>query len=195
MVTVKEKIIGGFDLIFLFGRGIKPFEENPTKAAALKSMWIPLVLYPIAPIVAWFYPPLGMHEGTFPYSQIFLNVTAFYILSFGVTAGIVWLFGYWLKQEDRFWLWLQAHNWVSIPMLLLSLPIAGAMIFDWMPRAELDRVSVIVTMYSFLVGACIMFRSYKINWELAGSLACMSLFANQQVWNMLYKLQDISLVW
>jgi hypothetical protein len=195
MASVKEKIKGGFDLILLFGRGIKPFAENPTKEAALKSMWIPIVLYPIAPLVAWFYPPIGMHEGGFAYSQIFLNVTAFYILSFVVTAAIVWLFGYWLKQTDGFWLWLQAHNWVSIPMLVVSLPIAAAMIFDWVPREELDRISVIVTMYGFLVSACIVFRSYKINWELAGSLACMSLFVNQQVWNLLYRIQDIPLVW
>lgn len=195
MASVKDKIKGGFDLILLFGKGIKPFEEDAGKAAALKSLWIPVLLYPIAPLVAWFYPPIGMQDGSYPYSQIFLNVTAFYVLSFIVSTGMVWLFGYWLKQEERFWLWLQACNWVSIPMLVISLPVAAAMIFDWLPREQLDRISVIVTLYSFLVGACIVFRSYKINWELAGSMACMMLFANQQVWNLLYTLQDIPIVW
>ena len=195
MASVKDKLKGGFDLILLFGKGIKPFEEDPGKAAALRSMWIPLVLYPLAPLMAWFYPPIGMQDGSYPYSQIFMNVTAFYVLSYVVSAGMVWLFGFWLKQEDRFWLWLQAGNWTAIPLLIVTLPLGAAMIFDWMPREELDRISVIVTLYSFLVGACIMFRSYKINWELAGSMACMMLFANQQVWNLLYTLQDIPLVW
>jgi len=195
MASVSQKIKGGFDLVLLFGKGIKPFAENPTKEAALKSMWIPVLLYPLVPLLAWFYPPLGMHDAVYPYSQIFFNVTAFYVLSFVVSAGIVWLFGYWLKQEEGFWLWLQAHNWVAIPKLIICLPVAAAMIFDWMPREQLDRISMIMTLYGFLVGACIVFRSYKINWELAGSLACMTLFANQQVWNLLYRLQDIPLVW
>jgi hypothetical protein len=195
MSTVKEKIKGGFDLVFLFGRGIKPFQEEGTKEAALRSLWIPFFLYPIAPLMAWFYPPIGMQDGSYPYSQIFMTVTAFYILSIVVNLSLVWLFAYWLKQEDRFWLCMQASNWVSIPMTIITLPIALAMIFDWIPREEMDRISVIVTCYSFLVGACITLRSFKINWELAGFLACMSLFACQQVWNGLYKLQGIAIVW
>lgn len=195
MSTVKEKIKGGFDLIFLFGRGIKPFEAEGTKQHAIKSLLIPLFMYPLAPLMAYFYPPQGMHDGTYAYGQIFMTVTAAYVLGFLVSVGLLWLFAFWLKQMDRFWLFIQASNWVSIPMLILTLPIAFMMVFDVMPREEMDRIAVIVTCYSFIVSACIAFRSFKIPWELAGFLACMTLFANQQVWNALFQFQDIPLVW
>ena len=89
MVSVKDKLKGGLDLMLLFGKGIKPFEKDPSKAAAIRSLWIPVILYPIVPLLAWFYPPIGMHDGDYPYSQIFVNVTVFYVLSFAVSAGMM----------------------------------------------------------------------------------------------------------
>ncbi len=195
MATVKEKIKGSFDLTFLFGKGIKAFEDEGTKSHALKSMWIPVALYPLGIAMAWFYPPQGMHDGSYPFSQIFMTVTAAYILGFFATLGFGWLFAYALKQRERFWLFVQASNWTSITFTLVTLPIALMMIFDIMPREEMDRIAVIITCYGFLISGCIAYKSFRVPWELAGALACMTLFINQQVWNGLFLMQDIDLVW
>ncbi len=195
MATVKEKLKGAFDLTFLFGKGIQPFEAEGTKSHALKSMWIPAALYPLGVFMAWVYPPQGMHDGSYPFSQIFMTVTAAYLLGFFATLGFGWTFAYALKQRDRFWLFVQAGNWVSIPFTLVTLPIAAMMVFDVMPREEMDRIAVIITCYGFIVSGCVAYKAFRVPWELAGALACMTLFINQQVWNALFYMQDIDLVW
>lgn len=195
MATIGQKLRGGFDFVLLFGKGIAPFETEGTKAHAIRSFWIPALLYPLVPFMAWFYPPLGMHGASYPYGQIFLTVTAAYVLCFVATLGFGYLFGYALKQRDRFWLFVQANNWASLSFTIVTLPVMLMMIFNLMPREEMDRISVIVTCYSFLVSGCIAYRAFRVPWELAGALACMTLFINQQVWNLLFYVQDIDLVW
>ncbi|MFN7114161.1 MAG: hypothetical protein ACK4PK_07345 [Alphaproteobacteria bacterium] len=195
MSTVSQKIKGSFDLVLLFGRGIRAFEDEGTRAAALRSLWIPAALFPFALIVSAFYPPYGMHEGDYSYAQVALTVTGAYILGIALTMGFGWLFAHALRQRSRFWLYFQASNWVTIPLSLLTLPIALMMIYDVMPREEMDRIVTIVTCYGVLVAGCVAYRSFRVPWELAGALACLSLFVNQQAWNVMYYVQNIELVW
>jgi hypothetical protein len=195
MATVKDKIKGAFDLTFLFGKGIKPFETEGTKAHAIKSMIIPAALYPLGVVTAWFYPPQGMHDGTYPFSQIMVTLTAAYLFGFVATLGLGWVFAYALKQQERFWLFVQASNWTSIAFTLVTIPVLLMMIFNIMPREEMDRIAVIITCYGFIITGCVAYKSFRVPWELAGALACMTLFINQQVWNALFYMQDIDLVW
>lgn len=195
MSTISQKLKGSFDLTLLFGRGIRAFEDEGTREAALRSLWIPAVLYPFALLVAAYYPPYGMHEGDYSYGQIALTVTGAYLLGIGLTMGFGWIFAHALGQRPRFWLYFQASNWVTIPLSLLTMPVALMMIFDIMPREEMDRIVAIVTCYSVLVAGCVAYRSSRVPWELAGALACLSLFVNQQAWNVMYYMQNIDLVW
>jgi len=195
MSTISQKLKGSFDLTLLFGRGIRAFEDEGTREAALRSLWIPAVLYPFALLVAAYYPPYGMHEGEYSYTQIALTVTGAYLLGLGLTMGFGWVFAHALGQRPRFWLYFQASNWVTIPLSLLTMPVALMMVFDVMPREEMDRIVAIVTCYSVLVAGCVAYRSFRVPWELAGALACLSLFVNQQAWNVMYFMQNIDPVW
>lgn len=195
MSTISRKIAGSFDLALLFGRGIRAFEDEGTRRDALRSLWIPAALYPFVVLIAWFYPPYGMHETAYPFGQIFLTVTGAYVLGIAATMGFGWAFAHVLGQRERFWLYFQASNWVAIPLSLLAVPVVLLMMFDALPREEMDRIVVIITCYSVLVTGCVAYRSFRVPWELAGALACLSLFVNQQAWNVMFYMQDIALVW
>jgi hypothetical protein len=195
MSTVSQKIKGSFDLALLFGRGIRAFEGEGTRAAALRSLWIPAALFPLALVVAAYYPPYGMHEGGYSFLQVALTVTGAYVLGIVLTMGFGWAFAHALGQRARFWLYFQASNWVSIPLSLLSLPVAFMMVSGALPREEMDSILGIVTCYGVLVAGCVAYRSFRVPWELAGALACLSLFVSQQSWNMVYYVQNIGLIW
>lgn len=197
MATFSQKIKGAFDLTLLFGHGIRPFETagEGTRAAALRSLWIPAVIYPFAVILAYFHAPYGMHEGDYPYSQIALTVTGAYILGIAATMGFGWVFAYALGQRDRFWMFFQANNWASLTLSLLTVPVALIMVYNLAPREDMDRILGIVTVYSIIVTGSVAYRSFRVPWELAGALACLSLFVNQQAWNILYYMQNIDLIW
>jgi len=195
MSTFREKFIGAFDLVFFFGRGIKPFEKEGTKKAALESLRIQAWLYPLAPFFAYFYPPQGMHEKDHPYIQVFLTVTALYIGGIAMNAVVGWLFAIFMDQRDRFWRFFQASNWVALPAAIMGTPFIALAAFGSMPRAESDRMLLFLSCYMALVTACIAFRAFKINWQLAGFVACMSVFATQQAWNIVYLVQGLPLVW
>lgn len=197
MATFGQKLKGSFDLVLLIGRGIRPFETEGegTRRAALLSLWIPAVIFPFALLLAYSYPPYGMHEIEHPYSQIALTVTGAYVLGIAATMGFGWVFAYALGQRGRFWLFFQANNWASLALSLVSIPVALMMVYEVMPREEMDRVMGIVTVYSIIVTGCVAYRSFRVPWELAGALACLSLFVNQQAWNIMYYMQNIDLIW
>lgn len=197
MSTYAQKLRGSFDLALLFGRGIRAFEGNGegTKQAALRSLWIPVLLYPFTMWLSYYYPPYGMHEGEYAYTQIAMTVTGAYVLGIAATMAFGLVFAHVLGQRERFWTYFQASNWVSLPLSLLTVPVALMMVFDIMPREEMDRIVGIITLYSVIVAGCIAYRSFRVPWELAGALACLSLFVNQQAWNVMFYMQDINLVW
>lgn len=195
MSTFGEKIKGSFDLVFLYGRGIKPFEAEGTRQAALRSLWIPVLMYPFIPFVTWFYPPHGMHEGGYTYGQMVYTSTIVYLIGFALTTGLAWSFSYVLGRRDKFWLYFQASNWASIGYTVVTLPVMALMVFDVMPREELHRISVIATCYGFIVTGCIAYRAFRVPWELAGSLACLTLALSHEAWKIVYHFQNIEAVW
>ncbi|HCS22136.1 MAG TPA: hypothetical protein PLW48_11345 [Alphaproteobacteria bacterium] len=197
MATFGQKFRGSLDLALLFGRGIRVFEGEGegTKQAALRSLWIPVLLYPFSMWLSYYYPPYGMHNGEYSHAQVALTVTGAYVLALGAAMAFGLGFAYALGQRARFWLFFQASNWVSLPLSLLTVPIALMMVYDIMPREEMDRIVGIVTIYSVVVAGCVAYRSFRVPWELAGALACLSLFVNQQAWNVMFYMQDIDLVW
>jgi hypothetical protein len=191
-MTLKSKLTGAFDLFMLFGRGIKAF--TGTRRAALWSMAIPVVLFIASLPFDYYYPPKGM-ESDISHEQILLTVTLQNILStvleFILIAGVA----YSLKKLDRFWLFVEANNWVSIPTVLVSVPFAIAAVYGWVAREEMDRVLVLLQCYFYVVTGCVFFRAFQVNWQLAGFMTILTLFANQTTWELLYRVQGITAPW
>jgi hypothetical protein len=190
--TWKQKIAGGFDLILLFGRGIDPFEKGGRRAA-LRSLWIPAAMFPLGMISAYLYPPEGLEKQ--PMSKVMIITASSGVLMFLAGVALLWLFASVMKRQDRFWVVLQAGNWVGIPMSIIGLPFLIAAIMNLWPREQMDHVLMAFTYYGVLVSACITFRGLKIGWEWAGFFACMSIFVSQQIWNLLFWLNDVPIKW
>ena len=188
----KEKLGGSFELMLLFGRGIAPFEKGGKKAA-LQSMWIPVIMFPLGMISAYLYPPEGLEKQPV---QTVMAITALSgVLMFAAGVALLWLFADVMKRRDRFWIPFQAGNWVGIPLSIIGLPVLFAAYGHFWPREQMDHVLMAITYYGVLINACLMFRGLKIDWEWAGFFACMSVFVSQQIWNGLFWLYDVPIKW
>lgn len=187
--TFTEKLKGSFDLMLLFGRGIKPFEKEGTFRDAMVSLWIPVLMTPIGFVAAYFHHPQGLEEQ--PYATVAVIVGAMSVLGFLMITALGWLFAYAMGRLERFWLWFQVGNWVSIPLNIIAVPFVAIACMDWFAKAEMDRVLTAITYYGVIVAGCVAFRAFKVGWEMAGFFAGMSVFALQQIWNALYAVHGL----
>lgn len=188
--TFGEKVRGTFDLFLLFGRGIKPFEKEGTFRHAMLSLWFYALTMPLNYLGSYIHHPQGMEEA--PYSKVALVITGFGLLSFVVGFGVSYLFAVVMDRKDKFWLWFQVGNWMSIPGTVLGVPV---MLLAWSgryERADIDNIYTLLLYYGVIVSGCICFRALKISWELAGFFACMSVFIGQQLWNVMFWMNGYS---
>lgn len=192
MSNLKKKITGSFDLILLFGRGITAF--SGTKAEALRSMWLSFSLFPLSLLATYYYPPKGMEEG-YTYLQMAQTITVQYFLSFLIANGLVWLIAKAMNRADKFLLYFEAVNWVGIVFAILTLPFAIMAIVGLMPREEMDRVLALISCYGYIVGGCVTYRAFNINWQLAAAITIVTLFVNEELWNVIYAAQGIPQPW
>jgi hypothetical protein len=193
MGIIKEKVKGAFDLTFYFGRGIKPFEADNTKAAALKSIWIPVALYPLAILASWLHPPRGMEE----LGKVDLAVVTSveYIGGFILGNLACWLFAYALRVEKNFWLFFQASNWTGIASTVLSVPFLVLAMTSSLDALHMSRVLTVVSIYFAMVTSCVAFKALKINWELSVFLATLSMMMSQLMENLMFTLYHIPIDW
>lgn len=187
--TFMEKFRGSFDLLLLFGRGIKPFEKEGTFRDAMMSLWIPVLMMPLNFVAAYFHHPQGLEDQ--PYSTVAVIVGAMGVLGLLLGVGFGWVFALAMNRKERFWLWFQASNWISLPMNIITAPIVVIACTGWFAQAEMYRVLTAITYYGVVVGGCVVFRALRISWEMAGFFACMTVFGLQQVWNALYAMYGL----
>jgi hypothetical protein len=191
-LDIKIKLKGAFDLLFLFGRGISAF--SGTKRAALQSLAVPAILFPLTWPLVYFYPPKGLETG-YPYSQILTTVVLQAVLSLALSMVLVVALARAFNRLDKFWLFLEACNWTALAAFSVHMPLLLAAACGWIPRAEMDRIFVIAQCYFYVVTGCIVFRAFQLNWQLAGFITVAILFADQTAWDLLFRLQGIPLPW
>ncbi|TAL38474.1 MAG: hypothetical protein EPN97_04045 [Alphaproteobacteria bacterium] len=181
-VTWKQKLRASFDLMLLFGRGIEPFEKDNTKKAALQSLWIPAVMFPLGLVSAWLWPP--EHLKTVPIANVLLTEAVGTIVSIPATIGVLWLAAVALNRKDRFWIAFQAGLWIGIPISIVSAPFLVLALMGWYPREKMDAIFTMLLYYNFIVGACVLYRGLKIQWEFAIFFACVGIFVGQMIQNV-----------
>jgi hypothetical protein len=180
-VSLKEKLKASFDLVFLFGQGIKPFEKDPSREAGLKSLWVLVVLFPFNLASAWLWPPADLN--TLPKGQVILTELGETVVQLPLSILLMWLAAIALDRRDRFWIVFQAGNWINIPLSVISAPFIALGLMEWHSHEVMDRVFTVFTYYSFIVSACVYYRGYKTNWELAAFIACFGIAIGQLVQN------------
>ena len=105
---------------------------------------------------------------------------------------LVELFAVVMDRKDRFWLWFQVGNWMTIPATVIGAPLVAIAASGHYPRADMDHILSLFLYYGMIVSGCVTFRSLKIGWEMAGFFACMSIFIGQQIWNLMFWLNGYS---
>jgi hypothetical protein len=191
-INFRAKIAGAFDLLFLFGRGIRRF--SGTREEALQSVILPLALLPCTLAYSYFYPPKGMEAGAGAL-QILLTVAAQFILSFVFSNALVWGISALLERGDKFRLFFSASNWVSLAAFAATAPFMIAAVTGLAGREEMDRIFVLLACYLYIVTAGIARRALDLNWQLAGVIAIATLFVNQELWRLIFAVQGIPLPW
>lgn len=192
--TIQQKIIGGCELFFLFGRGINNF--SGMRQTALWSLAIPLVGFVLHLILQaiWPYPPKGMETG-FSYWQIARTDIAHFFIANALTFAFLYYVSGLLERREQFWLWLEATCWVGFASTFITLPLALIETFSWAPRDVMDRVDVICTLYGILVTACIVYSSLRINLYLAAGIAMGTLAIGNELTRILLAVQGIPFPW
>ena len=192
--SIKQKIIGGFELFFLFGRGMENF--SGTRAAALRSLAIPAAtfIYGLIFHAIWPYPPKGMEAG-YDYWQVTRTVTAHFLLALFLSSGFTYLVAWAFAKREKFWLLFEASNWVGVTGFLVGLPLSLLATFALAPREAMDRVFVILTLYGVLVTACIIRAGLRVNWQLAAGIALGGFCIDNELWHILFAMQGIPIPW
>lgn len=193
MSSTRDKIIGGFKLMLLFRSGVNKF--TGTREEALRSIAVPFLVYAASYAVPGdIYPPKGMETG-YSGSQIIGTMVAHFILSFILGTLLVAFLAYLLERKDRFWLYFSASNWTTVPIFIVTFPLYWMAIKGIVPRAPMDRVFAIMSLYTYCVSGCIAYGALRINWMLAGAIAVAIMFVQQELWHVLYIAQGIPIPW
>lgn len=182
--TFGEKVRGSFDLFLMFGRGIRPFEKEGTFRHAMLSLWFVALNLPFGYLSGYLYHPQGMEDA--PYSAVAIFLTGFTVLSFIFTWSFSWLFAVLMERKDRFWLWFQVSNWMTIPNFIIGVVALLIAVFSNHTRAEMDHVFTLLTYYEMLVSGCVVFRALKIDWLMAGFFVGMSVEIGQLLYNFMF---------
>jgi hypothetical protein len=191
-MKIKKKIIGSFDLLFLFGRGIEVF--SGTTKDAWRSLLLAFSFFPLSLAMACLYPPKGMEEG-YTHLRIATTFTLQFLLSFIFTTALVFLIAKALNKTKKFWLFFEAVNWTGAVFNVVTIPFAVMAITGIVPREEMDRILAILSCYSYVVIACIAYRALHVNWQIAATIAIITLFVGNELWHALYAAQGIPLPW
>lgn len=192
MHDIKTKLSGAFALMLLFSRGVKSFSGE--KHAAIRSIVIPFALFPFTLWFNFIYPPKGMETG-YPFEAILAVVTGHFIISYIFTAVAVGVVAQWLKRTEKFWLFFEASNWASLAFTIVTVPFMLMAVYEVFPREEMDRILALTAMYGYVVTGCIAWRALEVNWQLAGAIAILTLFMNQETSHVLYMMMGVPIPW
>ncbi|HYD19389.1 MAG TPA: hypothetical protein VEF76_13010, partial [Patescibacteria group bacterium] len=149
---------------------------------------IPLNFY-----AAYVHPAPGLEDK--PYRIVANIVGGHILLSFLLGTALGYLFCWAFDRRERFWLWFNTGNWMTVPVTAVSIPILLLAVFGHHDKGDIERALTIVLYYGVLVNACVAWKAFKVDWTLAGFFACMSIFVAQQVWNFMFWVNDVPIKW
>ncbi len=191
-MTIKDKLIGCFDLFLFFPRGINAFAGE--KRQAIRTFIIvQLLLSPLIPITSAMVPPVGMEGQSYAFTLkiVFMH----YFIVMAANLWVTWLIAGFLEKQHRFWLGLEVGAWcnllfatvVMIPLLLLDH-------YDQVPEATMQRTYIILACYSYVFGGAVLYAVYRVNIFLVLAWSILGFAVDRETWNILYALHGLPLL-
>ena len=192
MSSFKDKIIGSFELLLLFGRGVNRF--SGTKSEGLKSIIVAvLVFLAQVPFNIYICPPKGMETG-YSHAQIFITLVTSFVVAYVFGAIVIWQFAAWLERSDRFWLYFSACNWTQIPANLICVPFMVMLAYG-VDRDQMDTALTFLMLYGYVVLGVISCYALRLNWQIAIGFATTAMFVDREVLRLVYQVQGIPWPW
>lgn len=190
--TIKDKLIGCFDLFLFFPRGINAFAGE--KRTAIRTFIIvQVLLFPLIPITAAMVPPVGMEGQSYAFTLKIVLMHGVIVLV--ANLWITWLIAGFLEKQHRFWLGMEASAWcnllfvtvVMIPLLILDRN-------DLVPDATMQRTYTILACYAYVFGGVVLYAVYQVNIFLILAWSILGFAVDRETWNILYALHGLPLL-
>ena len=186
------KLKASFSLLLLFGEGINAFTGE--RKAAITSFIIPLLMSPVTLLFVAAYPPRSMQTG-FTMMEIleitFVRASISFLLYIAYISLVAWVF----QRSVEKWKFFEALNWASLAAFIVVLPFTVMAVMGWLPRDEMDRLLVILALYTYLVAAHIANRTFRLNWQLAGFIGVLVFFSDQHGWDIVDSIWNLPEPW
>lgn len=188
---IKQRLKGGLETALLMRQGLTLFDGTPRET--LLSFSIIFITLPVKYISTLIHPPLGM-DGIDPgkiYGVHFFASCVSMLVGFLVIYGFA---RYVTKNQEKVWLYYSVGNWVAFVFLPLSFLLLFVKHAGMIGDKTMEDLMLVLTLYGFVIGACIIYNIFRPPWELAGALACFFLVKGQVILDASYTLFDLPIV-
>lgn len=178
----KNHLLGCVDTLLFMPQAGQRFSNSYNYM--LGSFVIPVLFFPLMLLTVLLYPQPEMAE------QSQNTISLIYTLRFTIALGIFLGFVYFLSRKtdrtDHFFRFVTANNWLTVPSVILSLPVAIMMSSADPVVAQQGYVlSYILLIYTFAFTAFIAACTLRIPIELAGFVAIIGFQINNSSYEII----------
>lgn len=172
---IKRNLLGAIEVALFMPTIEKRFGGEYQEA--LRSFFIPVLLFPIALLTLYLFPLPGMAEGS--ENTISMLYSLRYAGAIALFLGTVYILSVKIDRQHHFLQFVTANNWVTVPSTLLLLPVVALVYSGVYAPDQLFPFMVSMIMYTYAFTAFIAMRIFRIPWEMGMFIAFCSLAINQ----------------
>jgi hypothetical protein len=178
---IKRNLLGCFEIAIFMSNGVGRF--NGTKAVALKSLVLPVVLVPLIVIATAFLSRGLATEVLIPLhvGRIIISMTVFW--------GIVYMLAKHFGRDQYFWRFVNVSCWVELIGALLTLPILFGILAGY-DFSVFESYAVFITVVGYIYSAFITTYVFRLPWELGGFVAIVGMGVNENLLDLTIYLRD-----
>lgn len=175
-LKVSKNIIGTLDVALFMPRSENRFSDD--KQAFKASFIIPLALLPLTMItVLAAHPSEALAPGS---AEVLMTIYGLrFFISLAMFLGVVYFMAKTMDREDAFYRFGTANNWLSIPAVVLALPLIVMFLNGHYTWAEIYPFMVVITLYSYAYTAFMASRVLRLPIEMGGFVAIIGMAINQ----------------
>lgn len=147
--------------------GVERFSS--TKKAAIKSFLVPIAAVPLVLFIISLQWASPADRVMFPFEV--LRLIAIYAIFYTVINLLT-------KQIDRnqyFFQFINAGNWITLPLAILIAPIAILVGFEINTYASLENYAIFTAIVGYILTGYVATQALRIPWQLGAFIAIISL--------------------
>lgn len=177
---IRTGLLGCFETALLMRSGPKRFGN--TRDEAMRSFLLPALLFP-ASILLFFLSGMPGEIGATNNTILILmslRAVAIWVLFFGTIA---WVLRH-VNHMDHFYRFVIASNWLSVPALIMFMPVFYLVMGGTYSWDEVYPLTMILTLVLYFLGAYVAVYALVIPWEMALFFTMIAMVINDGTLNM-----------